>query len=230
MSASSTGKIAVALVLMAGAATALLLACRAQARLREQNRLLERRIQELARAARPGQLVPAQTGLDLPLSPQEESELLRLRGEVGVLRREKSELSQLQADNRRLRQTFFSELLNGNARLDLQQLAPYLEAKQRNAGSLLAAWRATGQQALLQEATDKYPGEPRARLAACLAWSATDGTSRDERRSRLEAFKQSAPDNALAYYLSAEAYFENDQPDRALREMAAVPADRKSIV
>src|SRR5215472_8572015 len=45
--------------------------------------------------------------------------------------------------------------------LTLDQLKNYLEVNHRNAESLLAAYRATGQKALLDEALTNYPNDPR---------------------------------------------------------------------
>ncbi len=153
------------------------------------------------------------------------TELLKLRGQVGVLRREKGELGQLHADNRRLRLNLIETMLRGNAKLSLQQVAPYLEAKQRNAESLLAAWRATGDWGLLREAAEKYPNDPRVGLAAYFGLK--EGASPEERRSRLDALRQAAPDNALAIYLSAQEYFKAGQTDRALGELAQISSNAK---
>jgi tetratricopeptide (TPR) repeat protein len=45
--------------------------------------------------------------------------------------------------------------------------------------------------------------------------------SPEERRQRLEAFKKSAPENALANYLSAQEYFSVGQSDQAVQELMA---------
>src|SRR5262249_5793315 len=45
--------------------------------------------------------------------------------------------------------------------------------------------------------------------------------SPEERRPWLEALKQSDPNNALANYLSARAYFSSGQSDQAVRELIA---------
>ena len=54
----------------------------------------------------------------------------------------------------------------GIANLTLAQVQPYLEANRRNAGSLLAAFWATGDRGLLQEAKERYPKDPRVNLVA----------------------------------------------------------------
>jgi hypothetical protein len=115
-------------------------------------------------------------------------------------------------------------LLSGG-KLSLQQVAPYLEAKQRSAESLLAAFRATGDQTLLREALRKSPADPRVLFTAYFAFK--NELSSAERRQWLEAFKQSAPDNALANYLSAQAYFKAGAAELAAREVAAASRQSK---
>src|ERR1700722_973996 len=100
--------------------------------------------------------------------------------------------------------------------LTVMQIEPYLKANGRNAPSLLSAFRATGDQTLLQEATDKYPDDPQVIFAAIHQTDAFD----KERRQWLDAFKQSAPDNSLANYLSALDYFKSGKTDHALQELA----------
>jgi len=102
-------------------------------------------------------------------------------------------------------------------RLTLEQVEPYLRANRRNAASLLAAFRATGDRVLLQEALQKYPGDPRVDLVA----AGNKDLSPEERRLWLEAFKTSAPDNALANHLSALEYFNSGKSDQAVGELIA---------
>jgi hypothetical protein len=45
-------------------------------------------------------------------------------------------------------------------KLTAEQVESYLAANRRSAGSLLAAFQATGDKRLLQEAKEKYPNEP----------------------------------------------------------------------
>jgi RNA polymerase sigma factor (sigma-70 family) len=100
--------------------------------------------------------------------------------------------------------------------LTVMQVEPYLKVNGRNAPNLLSAFRATGDQTLLQEATDKYPDDPQVNFAAIHQTDASD----KERRQWLDAFKQSAPDNSLANYLSALDYFKSGKTDQALQELA----------
>ena len=113
---------------------------------------------------------------------------------------------------------WIARLLNGeeNPRLSTEQVQSYLEKNHRNVGSLLAAFHATDDREFLQEAMEKYPADPRLDY---VAWFRS--SSPEERRQWLEAFKQSAPDNALANYLSARDYFKSGQNDQAVQQLLA---------
>lgn len=109
------------------------------------------------------------------------------------------------------------------SKLNLQQVEGYLARNRRNADSLLAAFRATEDPALLHEALEKYPNDPRVNFVAYFAPIGNPDRSSqfppEERRRELEAFKQSAPDNALPSYLSALDYFKAGQTDQAVEEL-----------
>jgi len=124
----------------------------------------------------------------------------------------------LQADNSRMRSNWVEQILGGR-KLSLEQVAPYLKANQRSAESLIAASHLTGDLSLLREALERHPNDPRVNFAACFALK--DETNAAEHRQRLEAFKESAPDNALANYLSAQDYFKSGQPDLAVQDLVA---------
>jgi hypothetical protein len=100
-------------------------------------------------------------------------------------------------------------------KLTAGQVEQYLAANHRNSASLLAAFRATGDAAFLDEAMQKYPKDPRVNLAAIFK----PGSSPEERRQWLDNFKQSDPNNSLPNYLSARDYFKSGQTDQALQEM-----------
>ena len=116
-----------------------------------------------------------------------------------------------------------AQLLAGDEsyKLTPQQLEPYLEENRRSAESLLAAFRTTEDQAFLREAVEKYPKDPRVSFAAYFAARNQPDSSPEERRQRLDAFKQSAPDNALADYLSAQEHFNSGQTDQAVQDLMA---------
>jgi len=102
-------------------------------------------------------------------------------------------------------------------KLTADQIEAYLKANQRNAVSLLAACRNTGDSALLREAMQKYPNDPQVAFAAAL----DKDLAPQEQRQWLDAFEKLAPDNALANYLSANNYFNSGQTDQAVQELLA---------
>jgi hypothetical protein len=112
-----------------------------------------------------------------------------------------------------------SQVLRGeNApRLTLQQVEIYLNENRRNAASLIAAARATGDQSLLQEAMEKYPHDPQVAFAAIFKPDATP----EARRQWLDEFERIAPANGLANYLSAFDHFKSGQTDQAVQELSA---------
>jgi len=69
----------------------------------------------------------------------------------------------------------------------------------------------------LAEALQKYSDNPQVGFEAAIR---NDASPRD-RRAALDAFKQAAPDNALAYYLSALDYFKANEVDKAVDDLNA---------
>lgn len=118
----------------------------------------------------------------------------------------------------------YGRLLNGEeVKLTAAQVEAYLKANRTNAASLLAAYRTSGDPALLQEAMEKFPNNPQVALEAVLE----QNLAPEEQRQWLNRFEQDAPNNALANYLSALNYFNSDQTDQGLQELAA--ASGKSL-
>jgi len=111
----------------------------------------------------------------------------------------------------------YALITNKQATLTSAQVEPYLNANRRSAASLLSAFRTTGDQALLQEAMQKYPNDPQVAFEAVLRKDAPPA----ERRQWLDAFKQSAPENALVNYLSALDHFKAGQTDHAVQDLVA---------
>jgi len=111
----------------------------------------------------------------------------------------------------------YSLLTNKVARLTLTQIEPYLKAKGRNATSLLAGFRTTFDPALLREAMKKYPNDPQVGFEAATRNIASPA----ERRQGLDLFKQNAPDNALADYLSAVGHLKAGQMEPAIQDLVA---------
>ena len=213
--------IAVGALAAVGVATAFLLEHQAQARLRERNLALRQQVEHLARlkaGSHPLSPLVLQSHITSSLPGDQWRELLRLRGELGVLRQEKAEVARLQADNSRLRSNLVEQILGGR-KLSLEQVAPYLKANQRSAESLIAASHLTGDLSLLREALERHPNDPRVNFAACFALK--DDTDPAGHRLRLEALKEAAPDNALANYLSAQDYFKSGQASQAVQDLVA---------
>jgi len=112
---------------------------------------------------------------------------------------------------------FYARLKNKTTTLDAAQVEAYLKAYGRNAASLLTAYRTSGNADLLKEAMENFPTDPHVAFEAVFA----KDLSPDERRQWLNAFEQSAPDNALANYLSAREYFKAGQMDQGVQELVA---------
>ncbi len=102
-------------------------------------------------------------------------------------------------------------------KLTVEQVEAYLRTNGRNASTLLAAYRTSGNPALLREAMQKYPRDAQVAFEAAF----DKELSPDEQRQWLNALEQSAPDNSLANYLSARNYFQSGQSDQAVQELNA---------
>ncbi len=114
--------------------------------------------------------------------------------------------------------TLHDRILSGNIpRLSHAQVDAYLLAYGRTAATLLAAYHASGDLALLQEALQKFPQDPRLAFAAAVNSAFTP----TEQRQWLDTLAAAAPDNALPNYLSALGYFNNGQTDQAVEELLA---------
>jgi RNA polymerase sigma factor (sigma-70 family) len=105
-------------------------------------------------------------------------------------------------------------------KLTHEQVEAYLKANGRKAANLLAAFDASGDSALMQEAMEKYPNDPQVDFRAAL----DKDLPPEQQRQWLNAFKQSAPNNSLANYLSAMNYFSSGQNDQAVQELNAAAA------
>lgn len=90
-------------------------------------------------------------------------------------------------------------------RLPREVVEAYLQTRQRDMTSLLAAFHALGDTDLLAEAAARFPNDPR------VQWTVlSHDLFPEERRKWLDLFKTSAPDNALANYLSAQNLMQNN--------------------
>src|SRR5437899_2429968 len=109
----------------------------------------------------------------------------------------------------------FTRLVNGDVpKLSPEQLNTYLTQNQRNAESLLAAFRASSDAAYLKEAEEKFPNDPRVAYAAVFK-----SDSPEERSQWLDRLKQSDTSNALPNYFSALDAFKSGQMDQAVEEI-----------
>lgn len=105
-------------------------------------------------------------------------------------------------------------------KLTATQVGSYLKENGRSPATLLAAFRASGDPVLLEEAMRAYPNDPEVCFTALFNKDSTVA----ERRQLLDAFKQSAPENSLADYLSALDYFRSGRADQAVQELNAAAA------
>lgn len=97
-----------------------------------------------------------------------------------------------------------------------QKVEAWLALHHRSADSLLAAFHVLNDTNYLKEAATNFPDSPPVELAV-LARNAFP----EDRRKWLNLFKASSPSNSLADYLSAQAYFQNGQPDAAVNDLVA---------
>ena len=107
------------------------------------------------------------------------------------------------------------------------QVKNYLAQNRRSRDSLLTAFHLTHDPALLREAEANYPNDPRVSFAGWADTRRDNNSSPELRRQWLDAFKQSAPDNALANCLSASEYLRSGQSDQAVEELMAAAAKPK---
>jgi hypothetical protein len=118
-----------------------------------------------------------------------------------------------------------SRLLKGEEAPSItrEQAEAFANANGRRADALLAAWRASGLVSFLREAMEKYPQDPHvAYMAWCKANALDTAVSGDTARAeRLQKFKEAAPDNAVANYLSARERFKAGDIQAAMRDLAA---------
>jgi hypothetical protein len=120
-------------------------------------------------------------------------------------------VEELQPTNR------FARFQDTPPKLTAAQVESYLKATGRKASNLLAAYRASGDPALLNEAMEKFPNDPQVAFEAIF----DKDLSAEQRRQWLNAFKASAPDNALANYLSAREYLSLGQTELAVQDLNA---------
>jgi RNA polymerase sigma factor (sigma-70 family) len=187
-------------LLAAGVTTGLLIKNHSQVKFQRQNELL---LQQVAR------LQSDNESLSNKLARAKKS--LSLRLPAPYVQIPAVPVDDLQSTN------LYARLKDKSPKLSSEQAEAYLKANGRTAASLLAAFRTTDDPGLLEEAKQKYPNDPQVAFEAAFQKEATP----EQRRNWLEALKRSAPDNALANYLSAQEYFKSGQTDRAVEELIA---------
>ncbi|HWX22185.1 MAG TPA: hypothetical protein VN578_19970 [Candidatus Binatia bacterium] len=194
-------QLAVTGLLLGGAAIIVMSQHRSQTALRDQNELLRQKLAQLGSENESlsdrGTRIP---GLRLPAPPMQ-----------GIATSDSA--AELSATN------LIACLVHGGEvpPLTAAQIKRYLEENHRSAASLLSAYRTSKDPALLQEAMEKYPGDPQVAFEAVLKKDA----SPPERREWLEAFKKAAPENPLPAYLSALEHFKSGQTDQAVHDLGA---------
>lgn len=109
-------------------------------------------------------------------------------------------------------------------RITSEQAEEFVRQNNRSADSLLAASDASGDRKFLREAMEKYPNDPRVAYRAAYL-GAPEGLTEEEqlkfKRHWLSAFKEDAPDNGMADYLSAREHFRAGETELALKEINA---------
>ena len=197
----------IAIGIVAALATPLVVQHRAQNKLREENDSLRQQVSQLAQlVAQNDRNSPKRSpGLSLPAPGMQAAALA-----------DKAATEELRPTNMI---AHLHQLKKGDQlpKLTAAQVESYLKQNAHSASSLLAAFRVTGDHTFLQEALQKYPNDPAVNFSALF----NESSSAEERRQRLEAFKQSAPQNSLANYLSALEYFKSGQTDQAVQELNA---------
>jgi RNA polymerase sigma factor (sigma-70 family) len=114
--------------------------------------------------------------------------------------------------------SFLERLNDGDMSLSMlsqEQADAFLALNKTNAASLLAAYRVTHDPEYLRKAATNYASDP-----AVLLRVAMHDAFPEERRAWLDQLKRTDPDNALAYYLSANQHWKDDDVDAALQDFA----------
>jgi RNA polymerase sigma factor (sigma-70 family) len=195
-------KLGIGALIVAGATTAFIVQHQAEMKLRGQNESLTRQIAQL-QTENENLSKPAPQVQRMPQLPAPQMQMAA------------SVVPSPTADSPST--NFYSQLKDKPSKLTSKQIEAYLKANGRSAANLLAAFRTSGDPALLQEAMQKYPNDPQVDFEAVLE----KNLSPDEQRQWLNTFEKSAPDNALANYLSALNYFNSGQIDQGVQELSA---------
>ena len=199
-------KTAILGVVVVGAATYSVMQHQAQVRLRSQNESLQ---QEIAKLRATNERLSAQSHTPIPHLPAPQIQIAAAAAT--------NALPSENIDPTNLYVRLYARLKDKDVKLTHEQAESFLKANGRSAANLLAAFRTSGDPALLKEAMEKYPNDPQVAFEAAFS----KDLSPAEQRRWLDAFAKSAPDNALANYLSALNYFNAGQIDRGVQDLAA---------
>jgi hypothetical protein len=104
----------------------------------------------------------------------------------------------------------------GQSKIPREKVEEWLAKRNRDAMSLLAAFRALGDTNYLNEAATNFPDNPQVELVVL-----AHDEFPEERRKWLDLFKNSQPSNSLANYLSAQDDFKNGNNDAGVQELQA---------
>jgi RNA polymerase sigma factor (sigma-70 family) len=195
-------KLGLGALVLAGAATVWVAQHQAQIQLRAENQSLR---QQMARLETENERLARQPRPALLRAPHQPAPPLRVTAATNILAGDLPPAS------------LYARFKDKAPQLTTAQIEAYLKANGRNASSLLAAYRTSGDPALLKEAMEKYPTDPQVAFEAAMDKSLSPA----EQRQWLTAFEQSAPNNALPNYLSALNYFNSGQIDQGVQELSA---------
>jgi hypothetical protein len=200
-------KLGIVATLIATAATTLLLQQRSQDRGRRENEALRQQISQLSADNEflSNRLARAKSVLRPALPPPP----VQFSAAVS-----EPPSADLQPTN------LYARVKDKESKLTAEQIRPYLEANRRNAASLLAAYRTTGDATLLQEAKQRFPNDPQVAFEAAFNRDATP----DDRKQWLDAFKKSDPGNSFPNYLAARDLFKAGKTEQAVQELIAASA------
>ncbi len=196
-------RLSLTVLVLAVAATALLIQHQTQAKLRAEIQSLREQM---------AQLQADNQGLSHRAAQAKKAREPRLPAPpLQITAQTPAPMEELQATN------VFARYAKNPPKLTAEQVEAYLKANGRKAPNLLAAYRTSGDPALLQEAMQNFPNDPKVAFEAVFKKDLTP----EQRRQWLNTFEQTAPDNALANYLSARDYFKAGQTDQAVQELMA---------
>lgn len=96
-----------------------------------------------------------------------------------------------------------------------EQVARFLEERNRNPESLLAVFRLKGDLSLLHEAAKAFPDHPMVQLELAMS-----GATPEEKQLALEAFRKLQPNDSMGDYLAALFLLRQGKPEEAFKELS----------